>query len=113
MNNKNPLLEKNTDKYNSIPFSKIKTEHFIPALYDAIKDVQSNILNITNSKKNPTFNNTVLSLEIAFDLLEHIVTIYYHYFASIASDEIRELVGEVSAINTDLNNDIFQPYHYF
>jgi len=32
----NPLIKDNTDKYNSVPFSKIKAKHFMPALDYAI-----------------------------------------------------------------------------
>ena len=32
----NPLLEKFTTKFHAVPFDKIKNEHFIPGLKEAI-----------------------------------------------------------------------------
>ena len=103
----NPLLENNTNKYNSIQFSKIKSEHFIPALEYGIKEANSIIDDIVKSDYEPTFDNTIVKFENAFDTIEGVVTIYYHYFASIADDSIRSLVSEISNINTKFNNDIY------
>ena len=102
----NPLLNEAGNKYNSVPFSKIKAEHFIPALNHSIEQAKKIIDSIADSN-NPTFENTVISFENAFDDIEHIVTVYYHYFASIADDSIRALVSEISNINTKFNNDIY------
>ena len=107
MNETNPLLKTKTDKYNSIPFTEIKSEHFLPAIKICIKDTEKNIENICKSEVPANFENTIISFENAFNLLEHVVTIYYHYFASVADDDIRKLVGEVSTMNTKLNNDIY------
>ena len=98
----NPLLENNTNKYNSIQFSKIKSEHFIPALEYGIKEANSIIDDIVKSDYEPTFDNTIVKFENAFDTIEGVVTIYYHYFASIADDSIRSLVSEISNINTKI-----------
>ena len=103
----NPLLEKNNDKYNSIQFSKIESNQFIPALELGIKEANSIIEDIVSSSDNPTFDNTILKFENAFDTIESVVTVYYHYFSSIADDSIRSLVSKISEINTKFNNDIY------
>ena len=46
----NPLLKNNTNKYNSIQFSKIKSEHFIPALEYGIKEANSIMDDIVKSE---------------------------------------------------------------
>ena len=107
MNTRNPLLSIKTDKYNSIPFSEIKSDHFLPALKICVKETENNINNICKCNDTPDFNNTIVAFENAFNSLEHVVTIYYHYFASIASDDIRKLVSEISSMSTKLNNDVY------
>ena len=107
MNNKNPLLETKTDKYNSIPFNQIKSEHFLPALKVCVRETEKNIADICNCSNYPNFENTIVAFENAFNSLEHVITIYYHYFASVASDDIRKLVGKVSSMSTKLNNDVY------
>ena len=103
----NPLIKDNTDKYNSVPFSKIKAKHFMPALDYAINESKNNIENICSNLDEPTFKNTVLAFENSSNLLDHVITIYYHYFASIADDEIRSLVGKISEISSKFSNDIY------
>jgi len=102
----NPLLDINKCKYNSIPFKEINTDHFLPALKSSIEETVNNI-KIICDRENATFDNTIVAFENAFNSLEHVVTIYYHYFSSIATDDIRKLVSEISAMNTKLENDIY------
>ena len=85
MNNKNPLLQTKTDKYNSIPFNQIKSEHFLPALKVCVKETEKNIADICNCSNYPNFENTIVAFENAFNSLEHVITIYYHYFASTST----------------------------
>ena len=103
----NPLIRDNTDKYNSVPFSKITAKHFMPALNYAIDESKSNITKICSNSNEPSFKNTILAFENSSNLLNHVTTIYYHYFASIADDDIRALVGEVSEMTSKFSNDIF------
>ena len=103
----NPLIKDNTDKYNSVPFSKIKAKHFMPALDYAINESKNNIENICSNLDEPTFKNTILAFENSSNLLDHVITIYYHYFASIADDEIRSLVGKISELSSKFSNDIY------
>jgi len=103
----NPLLQDNFDKYNSIPFKLIKSEHFIPALKLAIKEAENNIHSICNEMDKANFQNTIVAFENASDKFEHVETIYYHYFASIANDSIKALIEDISTLSTKLFNDIF------
>jgi len=59
MKNNNPILNVFNTKHNSIPFDKIKLEHFLPAIKEGIKEAKKNILAITEEKKAPTFSNTI------------------------------------------------------
>jgi peptidyl-dipeptidase Dcp len=103
----NPLVAKNNDKYNSIPFSKINSTHFIPALKHGISEASDAIDLICTESVKPGFENTIVRFEHAFEILENCVTVFYHYFASIADDSIRALVSDISNINTKFNNDIY------
>ena len=44
----NPLLNEAGNKYNSVPFSKIKAEHFIPALNHSIEQAKKIINGMLN-----------------------------------------------------------------
>jgi len=103
----NPLIKDNIDKYNSVPFSKITAKHFMPALEFSINESKSNIDKICSDLNEPSFKNTILAFENSSNLLDHVTTIYYHYFASIADDKIRSLVGKISELTSKFSNDIY------
>ena len=103
----NPLIKDNLDKYNSVPFSKIKAKHFMPALEFAIEESKNNIDSICNNNDSPSFDNTILAFENSSNLLDYVTTVYYHYFASIADDEIRSLVSNISQLTSKFSNDIY------
>ena len=63
MSDNNPLLTIKTDKYNSIPFNKIKSDHFLPAIKICVKETESNINNICKCNDTPDFNNTIVAFE--------------------------------------------------
>ena len=57
----NPLLEKFDQPFGTIPFNKIKTDDFVPALDAAIEEAKTEIETIINNPENPTFENTIIS----------------------------------------------------
>ena len=103
----NPLITENTCEYKSVPFSKIKADHFMPALEYAVNESKNNIDLICKNSNQPTFDNTILAFENSSNLLDYVTTVYYHYFASIADDKIRSLVGKISELTSKYSNDIY------
>ena len=66
----NPLLKVFETPYQSIPFSKIKAEHFIPAFKENIKNALEAIDKVAYQTAPPTFENTVEALQNVGELLE-------------------------------------------
>ena len=56
----NPLLQ----PFDTAPFSKVKNEHFLPAIKDLIEATKAEIEQITANTESPTFENTVRLLKI-------------------------------------------------
>jgi peptidyl-dipeptidase Dcp len=56
--------------YNTAPFSKLKNEHFLPAIKIAIEKAKSEIEVITNNHDRPTFENTIEALSFSGEELE-------------------------------------------
>ena len=102
----NPLINKNTQKYNSIPFEEIKSEHFLPAINHFIKISRDNIDKISNNDNLPDFNNTILALETSQEDLDYVTTAFQHLYGSEANDDIRKLVHDINPLLTELSNDI-------
>ena len=49
--------------YNTAPFSKIKTDAFLPAFIKAIESAKNEIDQIVENKATPSFKNTIEALE--------------------------------------------------
>src|SRR5690606_32081864 len=65
----NPLMQVSSLPYQAIPFDKIKTEHFKPALEAGMQEHLKEIDAIANSSEVPTFENTMVALEKSGQLL--------------------------------------------
>ena len=104
MKQENPLLE----PFNHAPFSKIKTEHFKPAIEEAITRAKEDISKITTSAESPTFENTIEELEFAGEQLDRITSIFFNLNSAETNDEIQKLAQEISPVLTDFKNDIIQ-----
>lgn len=102
MNEVNPLLE----VFETAPFSRIKPEHFKPAIEEAIRLAAAEIDSITSSKESPTFENTVEALEFAGSKLDRITSIFFNLNSAETNDEIQQLAQEISPVLTDFQNDI-------
>lgn len=105
----NPLLE----PFENAPFSKIKTEHFQPAIQEAIDLARKEIEKITASKEEPTFENTIEALEFAGSKLDRITSIFFNLNSAETNDEIQKLAQEISPVLTDFKNDIIQNAELF
>ena len=59
----NPFFGKYKTPHETIPFDKIKTEHYEPAFEEGIKQVKQEVDKIANNPAAPTFENTIVALE--------------------------------------------------
>ena len=106
MSNNNALLIKNNQPYGTVPFGQIKTEDFLPAIEEGVKQNEQDIDSIVNNESNPTFENTILALEKSGDLLDNVATVYFHLFGSESDQEFQKLANEISPKLAKLENDI-------
>lgn len=106
MTNQNPLLEKFALKDQAVPFDKIKTEHFLPALEEAIKTAQQNIETIKKNKSEASFENTIVALETCSELVERVVGIYGNLESAHASEEHQALAKDLYPVATAFSSDV-------
>jgi peptidyl-dipeptidase Dcp len=99
---------------NSIPFSRIKKEHFLPALEEGIAQARSKIAEIKAQSQAPDFENTVLALEHCSELMEAVASVYFNLFSAEANAELQALAREISprsaafASEVNLDGQLFQ-----
>ena len=102
----NPLLEK-SDLPNQTPhFDLIKTEHYLPAIKEAIEEARQNIDKIKNCRQEPTFPNTIIALETASETLGTVASIFYNQLSAMGGDELHALATEIGPINSNFSSDV-------
>ena len=92
----NPLINGNVLKYGAIPFYDIKLEHFIPALDYALSKANEVLNSVINNTELPTFENTALPIENAFELIENIAHTYFNLMSAESNDSFKELAQQIS-----------------
>ncbi|WP_413290187.1 M3 family metallopeptidase [Bdellovibrio sp. HCB337] len=106
MTTQNPLLEKFVQKDQAVPFDLIKTEHFLPALDEAIKQAQTNVDSIKKNKTEASFENTIVALETCSELVERVVGIYGNLESAHASEEHQALAKDIYPKYTAFSSDV-------
>tara|TARA_X000000950_G_scaffold58537_2_gene70826 strand:+ start:41789 stop:43810 length:2022 start_codon:yes stop_codon:yes gene_type:complete len=103
---KNPLLYSFGTPHQSAPFSEIKPEHFIPAIEKDIKASLLAIDKITDQTAQPTFDNTINTLQNIGQLLERNSAILFNLNSAETSEEIQKITQQASPILTKFQNDV-------
>ncbi|WP_035759647.1 M3 family metallopeptidase [Flavobacterium tegetincola] len=109
----NPFYQSYNTPFNVPAFDKIKTEHFKPAILEGIKRHQAEINAIANNPAAPTFDNTILAMENAGELLSEINRVFGNYNSANTNEEIQTIAKEVApemsahGDNISLNEKLF------
>jgi len=98
----NPLLT----TFETAPFSKIKNEHFSPAINHFIAITRTQINEISENKEAPTFKNTVEALDCTGLQLDRISSIFFNLNSAETNDEIQKIAQEISPLLSDFRNDL-------
>jgi Zn-dependent oligopeptidase len=98
----NPLLT----PFETAPFSKIKNEHFSPAIKHFIAVTRTQINEISENKEAPTFKNTIEALDCTGLQLDRISSIFFNLNSAETNDEIQKIAQEVSPLLSDFRNDL-------
>lgn len=102
----NPLIKPFTTPHQSIPFSQIKTEYFIPAMEETIKIALEEIEVIVNQSDAPTFENTIDALDSCGNLIGRNSGILFNLNSAETSDELQQIAQQAAPILTKFQNDI-------
>lgn len=98
----NPLLT----SFDTAPFSKIKNEHFKPAILYAIEEARKEIDAITANPDSPDFYNTIEALEYSGLRLDRVSGIFFNLNSAETNKEIQKIAQEISPLLSEFSNDI-------
>ena len=77
-NRENPFLTNWNTPYGIPPFQEIQTDNYIPAIQAGIEQQKKEIEDIVNNQEAPTFDNTVLPLELSGEILRKVSGVLYN-----------------------------------
>lgn len=98
----NPLLQ----DFAFAPFSRIRNEHYKPAILKSIEIAKAEISEITLSKEAPNFSNTVEALEYSGKQLDLVTSIFFNLNSAETNDEIQKIAQEISPVLSEFKNDV-------
>ena len=89
----NPLLSEWNTPFGVPPFDQIKNEHYKPAFETALKEHKAEIDAIANNNETPTFENTIVALELSGASLTKVASVFYAVNSANTNDEIEHFAG--------------------
>lgn len=94
----NPFFTESSLEFGAPEFDKIKPEHFMPAFKEGMRQHLAEIDSIVANPEVPTFENTLVALQRAGQLLERTSSVFFGLASAHATDEIRKIEEEVTPL---------------
>ncbi|HNX13137.1 MAG TPA: M3 family metallopeptidase, partial [Paludibacteraceae bacterium] len=110
----NPFFQSYENEFGAPPFDKIKTEHYMPAFTEGMKQHQAEIDSIANNPEAPTFANTIEKMDFSGELLKKVSSAFFNVQSADTNDDLdsiaKEITPELTAHNDNiyLNDKLFQ-----
>ena len=104
----NPLLQPFHTPHETVPFSKIKPEHFEPAVRAEIEKTRENIRKIIDNPETPTFENTVAALDFADLRLKRLRQILTNINSANTNEQWQAVSEKVMPVISDFYSELMQ-----
>ncbi len=97
--------------HDTVPFDKIKFEHYEEAFMEGIRRDNESIAKIVDNPDTPTFRNTIAVEDDSkgkhyYDLLDRVSTVFSCMMSANTNDKMEELAQKISPILTQHGNDL-------
>lgn len=102
----NPFFEKYTTPHGVIPFDKIKTGDYAPAIHEGIRRQNAEIDAIIDNPEAPTFANTILAYEKSGEMLHRVNTVFGNLLSAETNDDLQELAKKIMPLMSEHENNI-------
>ncbi len=84
----NPFLTQYTTQYEIPPFEQIEYDDYLPAMQAGIDEQNANIQAIIDNQDEPTFENTILALDMSSPILDRVALVMFALTESNACPEL-------------------------
>ena len=102
----NPFLEPYNTPFNIPPFEKIQYDDYLPALEQGIKDYKAEIDAIVRNRATPDFDNTILAMEQAGQLLNRVMTVFSALDETESCPEMVAISEKAYPIYSQVNDEV-------
>ncbi len=92
----NPLFKESVLPYQTVPFDKLKDNHFKPALLEGMKQQMTEIGSIANNTEPATFENTMVAMEKSGRLLSRASSAFYALTSANTNDKLKAVQQEMA-----------------
>ncbi|MDR2680199.1 MAG: M3 family metallopeptidase [Tannerella sp.] len=103
----NPFFGKYTTEHQTIPFDKIRDEHYLPAFDEGFRLLREDIDRIAGDTRTPTFENTILELERSGEFLKSVSDAFFGIFSAVSDEKKIEIAQTVSPKISESSHYIF------
>ncbi|MCP4566712.1 MAG: M3 family metallopeptidase [FCB group bacterium] len=103
----NPLLVTPPTPFQTPPFDRIQNEHFLPAAKEGIRQHQAEIDAIVNNPEAATFDNTIVAMDMAGQLLDYVTGVFYSLLGTVTSPERQDLASQLSPLMSAHRDNIW------
>ncbi len=90
----------------AIPFDRITTADYEPAILEGIKEHDAQVKSIIDNEAEPTFENTIVALERSGATLNRVLGVFYPMLSANADDDLMEVSNRMAPILSEHFNSI-------
>ena len=102
----NPFFSEWNTPYGIPDFGRIRTEHYLPAFREGMKQQKERIDDIANNSEEPTFGNTIIPYEYSGQLLQEVSAVFFNLSECENSPEMEAIAEEVTPLLSAHEDDI-------
>ena len=88
------------------PFDKIRTEHYLPAFEQGMKEHAGEVKAIVESSESPTFENTIVALDKAGKTLGRVSSVFFAINGSNTDSTMQAIAKQINPKLTEHNDNI-------
>ena len=92
----NPFLTESMRPFQIPPFDEIRDEHFLPAFEEGMAEHKAEIEAIATQEAEPTFENTLVAMERAGQVLDRVSRVFFALVSADANDTRQEIRKEIA-----------------
>ena len=103
---KNPFLVEWETPYGIPPYEEIAVEDYIPAIQKGIEEQNAEIEAITSNPDAPTFENTIVPLELSGEILSKVSGVLYNVSETDRSDSLDAVMSQAIPLLSEHSDNI-------